>query len=70
MTLTVDAIYEGGTLKLDKPLPLQEHQKVRVTIQSEASPLLQAYGIMGWTGDAETIERIARDSEFLPEEAP
>jgi predicted DNA-binding antitoxin AbrB/MazE fold protein len=70
MTLTVDAIYEGGTLKLDKPLPLPEHQKVRVTIQSEASPLVQAYGLMGWTGDAETIERIARDPEFLPEEAP
>jgi len=30
---------------------------------------LDSYGMMGWYGDAETIERIALDPEFLPEEA-
>jgi hypothetical protein len=28
------------------------------------------HGILGWKGDAETLERIALDPEFLPEEAP
>jgi predicted DNA-binding antitoxin AbrB/MazE fold protein len=69
MTLTVQATYENGVLKPDQPLPLQELEKVRLTIQPVDSPLVQAYGIMGWTGDAETLERIALDPEFLPEEA-
>jgi predicted DNA-binding antitoxin AbrB/MazE fold protein len=68
--LIVEAIYENGVLKPARPLPLKEHEKVRVTIETPASPILQAYGIMGWTGDAETLERIALDPEFLPEEAP
>ena len=40
-----------------------------VTIQQGDSPLLRAYGLMGWTGDHETLEQIALDQEFLPEEA-
>jgi hypothetical protein len=51
-------------------LPLKELEKVQVTIDCKASPIMQAAGIMGWTGDAETLERIALDPEFLPEEAP
>jgi predicted DNA-binding antitoxin AbrB/MazE fold protein len=70
MTITIEATYENGTLKLDRTLPLKEHEKVRVTIQTGTSPLAQAYGLLGWTGDAETLERIALDPEFLPEEAP
>ena len=69
MTITVEAVYENGTLRLKEPLPLKDLEKVQVTIQSATSPLVQAYGIMGWTGDPETIERIALDPEFLPEEA-
>ena len=34
MNLTVEATYENGVLKLAEPLPLKEHQKVRVTIES------------------------------------
>ena len=69
MTITVDAVYENGALKLDQPLPLQERQRVQITIHQQSSPLLDSYGLMGWRGDAETIERIALDPEFLPEEA-
>ncbi len=70
MSLTVEAVYENGVLKPAVPLPFKEHEKVRVTIEQGDSPLVRAYGIMGWTGDAETIERIALDPEFLLEEAP
>jgi predicted DNA-binding antitoxin AbrB/MazE fold protein len=69
MAIIVDAVYENGVLKPLQPLPLQEHEHVRVTVQQGDSPLVRAYGIMGWTGDAETLERIALDPEFLPEEA-
>jgi predicted DNA-binding antitoxin AbrB/MazE fold protein len=68
MALTVEAIYENGVLKPVQPLPLKEHEKVRVTVHTDTSPLVRAQGIMGWTGDAETLERIALDPEFLPEE--
>ncbi len=70
MTLTVEAIYENGVLKPAQPLPLQEHVRVHLTIHAGSSPLVDAYGLMGWTGGAETLERIALDSEFLPEEGP
>jgi predicted DNA-binding antitoxin AbrB/MazE fold protein len=70
MILTVEALYENGLLKPTQPLPLKEHEKVRITVEQGDSPLLRAYGITGWTGDAETIERIALDAEFLLEESP
>ena len=70
MAITVEAVYENGVLKPTQPLPLQEHEKVRITVEQGDSPLLRAYGIIGWTGDAETLERIALDIEFLPEESP
>ena len=70
MSFVVDAIYENGTLKLDKPLPLQENQRVKVTIQQDepASPL--TYGLLGWTGDPETVRRIALDPECGTLECP
>ena len=36
MTTTVEAIYENGTLKLPRPLPLEEKAQVVVTIQTKA----------------------------------
>ncbi len=68
MTLVVDATYEDGVLKPSEPLPLKEHETVRLTVQSQASPLLEAYGMMGWTGDVEALERYALASEFDPQE--
>jgi hypothetical protein len=35
MPLTFEAIYENGVLKPAQPLPLKEHDKVRVTIESD-----------------------------------
>ena len=69
MPLTVEAVYENGVLKPDQPLPLKEHEKVRVTLHTETSPLLNAYGIMGFKGTAEEAEYLALNSELLPEES-
>ena len=35
VTTTVEAIYEGGKLVLQRPLPLPEHARVRVTVESD-----------------------------------
>ena len=69
MTITVEAIYENGVLKPKEPLPLKEHDRVQVTVETPALDIVQAHGIMGWKGGAELLERIALDPEFLPEEA-
>jgi predicted DNA-binding antitoxin AbrB/MazE fold protein len=73
MTLTVEATYENGCLKLAQPLPLQEHEKVRVTLQTSLSRARQTAGLMGWQGGAELAERFALDPELdfpPPREAP
>jgi predicted DNA-binding antitoxin AbrB/MazE fold protein len=64
MTLTVEAIYENGVLKLKQPLPLKEHEAVRVTIQHTSNWVRETYGICGWTGSADEAERFASDPEL------
>ena len=66
MTHTVEAIYENGTLKLASPLPLKEHEKVRVTVETGVSPLVAAHGMIEWKGDPEILRRFAEDPEFDP----
>lgn len=34
MSITVEATYEDGTLKLDEPLPLKERQRVEIVIRT------------------------------------
>lgn len=70
MSLTVEAIYENGVLKPDQPLPLKEQERVTVTIAPTVSIARQTAGMVPWTGDAETLERLARDAEFGILEAP
>ena len=72
MPITVEAVYENGTLKLAESVPLQNQTKVRVTIHTaaERDRVTTAYGLIGWTGDSETVQRIALDPEFGPEESP
>jgi predicted DNA-binding antitoxin AbrB/MazE fold protein len=67
--LVVEAIYENGTLKLSQALPLKEHERVWVTVEPEVSLARATSGLLGWTGDAETVERIALDPEFSVEES-
>jgi predicted DNA-binding antitoxin AbrB/MazE fold protein len=69
MSLTVEAVYQNGVLMLAQPLPLEENEKVRVTVLRETSVAQQTYGLMGWTGDAQTLERFALDAELDPQES-
>lgn len=69
MTLTVEATYENGCLKLAQPLPLQENEKVRVTVQAGPSVARQTAGLIRWKGDADTFDRLlaeAEETEVLP----
>ena len=53
-----------------EPLPLGEREKVRVTVEPEVAWVERTYGILPWTGDPETLRRIALDPEFSIEECP
>ena len=70
MSLTIEAVYEGGVLKPTQPLALREHEKVQVTIDSAVDAVRRTAGLLGWQGDAETVERLAVDEEFGVKEAP
>jgi predicted DNA-binding antitoxin AbrB/MazE fold protein len=47
MALTVEAIYENGIFRPVQPLPLKERERVLLRFQSDDTPLLRAYGILG-----------------------
>jgi predicted DNA-binding antitoxin AbrB/MazE fold protein len=70
MTITVEATYEKGVLKLAQPLPLKEHQRVQVTIQPPALDIVQAYGIMGWKGTHEELEQLLAEADLDWSDAP
>ncbi|MEX2141594.1 MAG: antitoxin family protein [Pirellulales bacterium] len=63
MTITVEATFENGVLKPSQPLPLQEQEKVQLTVRRGVGAADETFGIIGWSGDAETFERILKESE-------
>jgi predicted DNA-binding antitoxin AbrB/MazE fold protein len=69
MSLTVEAIYEHGVLKPAQPLPLKEHETVRITIEPRLSWAERTAGILQWPGDFEDLRRIVEDDEFGIREA-
>lgn len=71
MPFVVAATYHDGILQLDKPLPLDENERVQVTVQSGLSVAERTYGSIGWTGDPKVLRQIAEDDgELYPSESP
>ena len=67
--MIIEATYEDGVLKPAAPLPLKEHEKVRITIEPDMSWARRTAGLLRWTGDAETLRRLAEDPELDPQES-
>ena len=61
-TLRLEAVYEHGTLKLPYELPLQEGQRVLITIHP-GSAAERLYGMLPWTGDPEELHRFLDDPD-------
>jgi predicted DNA-binding antitoxin AbrB/MazE fold protein len=70
MPLTVEAVYENGVLKPAKPLPLQEHERVRLTIEPEGTWAERTAGMLPWTGEPEVLRQIAEGDDFSVLESP
>jgi predicted DNA-binding antitoxin AbrB/MazE fold protein len=64
MPITIDAIYENGVLKPSRPLPLEEHERVCITIEPQVSWAERTARILQWTGGLEDLRRIVEDDEF------
>jgi predicted DNA-binding antitoxin AbrB/MazE fold protein len=62
MTISVQAIYQDGILKPAHPLPLEDQEQVRLTVERSilADP---TYGMIGWTGDADAFERLIKEAD-------
>jgi predicted DNA-binding antitoxin AbrB/MazE fold protein len=58
--LVIEATYENGVLKPAEALPLEEHQRVQITINSPGSRVRDTAGLIP-CGDAKLIEHIALD---------
>ena len=63
MTFTIEAVYENSILRLARPLPLTEHEKVTVTVHSGKTWVEQTAGIIPCT-DPKLIEWAAMDPEL------
>ena len=66
----VEAIYENGVLKLDQPLPLEDHARVQITVRAGPSRAEQSYGLLRWKDDPKVLEEIALSPDFGIEESP
>jgi len=79
-SLVFEAIFENGVLRPDRPLPLAENQRIKVSVDlpapdeppvdSDLEFINETSCMLGWTGDAATLERIAMDPEFGIRESP
>jgi predicted DNA-binding antitoxin AbrB/MazE fold protein len=70
MSIEIEATYEGGILRPDRPLPLEEHQRVKLVVEQDVSRSRANYGIIGWKGDSETLRKIAIEPEYGVQESP
>ncbi|HWG45304.1 MAG TPA: antitoxin family protein [Gemmataceae bacterium] len=67
--LEIEAVYEHGTLKLPRELPLVDGATVTITIHPPGRSGVVKHLRIPWTGSREELERLAMDPEFLPEES-
>jgi predicted DNA-binding antitoxin AbrB/MazE fold protein len=68
MGLTFEAVYEDGVLKPARPLPLREHEKVRITLEPAVSRVRRSAGLIGWTGTQEEADFVALSPELDPQD--
>ena len=58
MSMEVEATYEGGVLRLDKPLPLDDRERVIVTVKPREGHIRRSAGLIPWTGEAKALEHL------------
>jgi predicted DNA-binding antitoxin AbrB/MazE fold protein len=62
--ITVEAVYENGVLRPVQPLQLREGEKVRLVVYTPAGWVKRTYGMLGWTGSHEDLERLLDEDDL------
>jgi predicted DNA-binding antitoxin AbrB/MazE fold protein len=76
MAITIEAVYENGVLKPAQPLPLREHEQVRVTVhltadvKAPSGAIQRGHGLSRWAGPLEDLDHLIDDDENDPLEGP
>ena len=68
--MQVEAVYEHGTLKLAHELPLQEGQKILITVCPTGSAVKRLVGLVPWKGSQEDLDYLILSEENDALEAP
>jgi predicted DNA-binding antitoxin AbrB/MazE fold protein len=63
MLLEVEATYQNGVLKPSQELPLQEGQKVTLTIHPVGGAAQRFCGSLRWTRDPEELHAYLNDQD-------
>jgi predicted DNA-binding antitoxin AbrB/MazE fold protein len=66
----IEAIYEHGTFKLPRELPLQDGQKVVITIHPTTRSVHRRRGLITWKGSQEDLDYLILSEEIDALEAP
>lgn len=64
MSITVEATYEDGVLKPARPLPFKDQETVRITVDAAGGWARRTQGMLRWTGDVDTLNRLVLDSDL------
>jgi predicted DNA-binding antitoxin AbrB/MazE fold protein len=64
--LEIEAVYEHGSLKLSRELPLAEGQNVTITIHPIAGAAKRLGGLSQWKGTLEDLEYLAESDDNGP----
>lgn len=64
--LEIEAVYERGTLKLPRELPLQEGEKVTITIHPTGSAVQRLSGLLPWKGSVADLEYLVESEDNHP----
>jgi predicted DNA-binding antitoxin AbrB/MazE fold protein len=70
MGMTVEAVYENGVLKLGEPLPLNNLERVLITVEPKRNWAERTAGLLKWTGDPEVLRQVTEGDEFSLLESP
>ncbi len=68
-TVDVEATYENGSLRLPYELPLQEGQKVTITIHPITGTARRRRGLIQWKGSQEDLDQLILSADNDPLEA-
>jgi predicted DNA-binding antitoxin AbrB/MazE fold protein len=63
MAFEIEATYENGVLKPDQPLPLQEHERVTVSVKPRIDRVSESYGRVPAPIDPNALDYLTNSPE-------